>query len=50
MKKLLNLLLLAAVMTALEAMDESKRVQNENERLRLENKRLLAALTIELMK
>ena len=32
---------MAAVMTALEAMDESKRVQNENERLRLENKRLL---------
>lgn len=32
---------MAAVMTALEAMDESKKILEENERLRLENKRLL---------
>ena len=32
---------MAAVMTALETMDEAKRIQTENEALRLENKRLL---------
>ncbi len=32
---------MAAVMTALEALDESKKQQAENEQLRLENKRLL---------
>lgn len=32
---------MAAVMTALEALDESKKQQAENEKLRLENKRLL---------
>ncbi len=32
---------MAAVITALEAMDEGKKIQTENESLRLENKRLL---------
>ncbi len=32
---------MAAVMTALEAMDDAKKIQTENESLRLENKRLL---------
>lgn len=32
---------MAAVITALEAMDEAKKIQTENEALRLENKRLL---------
>lgn len=32
---------MAAVMTALETMDEAKKIQTENENLRLENKRLL---------
>ncbi len=32
---------MAAVMTALETMDDTKKIQTENEGLRLENKRLL---------
>ncbi len=32
---------MAAVMTALETMDDAKKIQTENESLRLENKRLL---------
>ena len=32
---------MAAVMTALETMDDAKKIQTDNENLRLENKRLL---------